>query len=248
MSTMAAPATPPTITISTMSVSTKPCVAKGHRECVRGFHRDRCRDCTKGSVPCRICKGDFAKSSSSPCTHCVEGRSPCGECYGLGYVQRICRDCVHDHYRRQSPTSSGTVVTKVKGQLMVAQHQFSRSMTSLASSLQHVTSKTDQPSNSGNGQDSDSDDSTTTARSMTDEISSNNSGNSRTHSISSLRYAASKVVKVTTSVLGGHKNSSKRRSSGDECGTRTSSSSGGNVHQRKSSWSSSNSAPSAIFA
>ncbi|KAG0296949.1 hypothetical protein BGZ96_008138 [Linnemannia gamsii] len=84
-------------------MSVKPCVAKGHRECVQGFLRDRCHKCTKGSVTCGMCPTD---SSSNSCIFCVDGRKECDDCYGAGIVQRICRDCIKQHYRQQQQQSS----------------------------------------------------------------------------------------------------------------------------------------------
>ncbi|KAG0295684.1 hypothetical protein BGZ97_004760 [Linnemannia gamsii] len=87
-------------------MSVKPCVAKGHRECVQGFLRERCNKCTKGSVLCGLCP---TNSSSNSCIFCVDGRKECDDCYGAGFVQRICRDCIKQHYRQQqqqSPTKN----------------------------------------------------------------------------------------------------------------------------------------------
>ncbi|KAF9135630.1 hypothetical protein BGW39_001510 [Mortierella sp. 14UC] len=85
---------------SSFKMTVKPCVAKGHRECVQGFLRDRCCKCTKGSVACGMCPS--SSSSSSSCIFCVDGRKECDDCYGTGFIQRICRDCIKEHYRRQS--------------------------------------------------------------------------------------------------------------------------------------------------
>ncbi|KAF9114284.1 hypothetical protein BGX27_011262 [Mortierella sp. AM989] len=110
-------------------MSTKQCIIKGQRECVRGFHKDQCIKCTKGSAPCNMCNDS---PTSSPCIYCLNGRMECDDCFGLGHVQRICRPCIDDHYRRQSNKNT---VTKVKSQLVVAQSQFSKSMVSLSSAI-----------------------------------------------------------------------------------------------------------------
>lgn len=101
-------------TSSTKKMSVKPCVAKGHRECVQGFLRDRCCKCTKGSIPCGMCPTD--PSSSNSCIFCVDGRKECDDCYGAGFVQRICRDCIRQHYRQQQQQSSAKSLFKVTEQ------------------------------------------------------------------------------------------------------------------------------------
>ncbi|KAF9578975.1 hypothetical protein BGW38_004968, partial [Lunasporangiospora selenospora] len=59
----------------------------------------------------------------------------CDECFGVGYVQRVCRDCIRAHYRRQEEeTKSGSVLKKAKHQIYETQQQFSRSLISLTSS------------------------------------------------------------------------------------------------------------------
>ncbi|KAG0265672.1 hypothetical protein BG011_004271 [Mortierella polycephala] len=118
-------------------MSTKPCIAKGHRECVRGFHRDHCRKCTMGTIACEMCDLDTAASLS--CIYCLEGRRECSDCYGMGFVQRICQDCIKEHYRRQAGKGA---FTKVKGQLSLAQRQFSRSMVSLSGTRSSSASST----------------------------------------------------------------------------------------------------------
>ncbi|KAF9179795.1 hypothetical protein BGZ51_006651 [Haplosporangium sp. Z 767] len=118
-------------------MSIKPCIAKGHRECVRGFHRDHCHKCTMGTIACKMCDSDTTASLS--CIFCLEGRRECDDCYGMGFVQRICQDCIKEHYRRQA--SKGTF-TKVKGQLNLAQRQFSRSMVSLSGTRSSSASST----------------------------------------------------------------------------------------------------------
>ncbi|KAF9356239.1 hypothetical protein BGX34_010018 [Mortierella sp. NVP85] len=206
-----------------------------------------------------MCQGS---PSCSPCVYCTNGRQECDNCYGLGFVQRICRDCIEDHYRRQG---SPRTVSKVKDQwLGVAQQQFSKSMVTLANALQHNTSLSTSSStasssssslkmelsnkngsNNSIGQESDSDESAcSTAFGSSGSISGNNI---KSNSKSSFRSAASKVVKVTTSVFSGHPSHKSRRSSDD--GIRSASLSGKNgTHQRKSSWSSSHSVPSTSIA
>ncbi|KAF9978447.1 hypothetical protein BGZ73_002343 [Actinomortierella ambigua] len=40
-------------------------------------------------------------SAPSPsCIFCYDGRKPCDECFGLGYVQRVCQECIKDQHRR----------------------------------------------------------------------------------------------------------------------------------------------------
>ncbi|GJJ74521.1 hypothetical protein EMPS_06879 [Entomortierella parvispora] len=41
----------------------------------------------------------FSKASAGPasCIFCFNGRQVCEDCFGLGYVQRICQDCFKDH-------------------------------------------------------------------------------------------------------------------------------------------------------
>ncbi|KAF9912699.1 hypothetical protein EC991_009435 [Linnemannia zychae] len=98
---------------SSFKMTVKPCVAKGHRECVQGFLRDRCCKCTKGSVTCGMCP---SSPSSSSCIFCVDGRKECDDCYGAGFIQRICRDCIKEHYRRQSNPKNLFSLTKVTEQ------------------------------------------------------------------------------------------------------------------------------------
>ncbi|KAI9237427.1 MAG: hypothetical protein BYD32DRAFT_461585 [Podila humilis] len=43
---------------------------------------------------------------SSPCIFCFNGRKACEECFGLGYVQRICQDCLRDKHRSQRRRNS----------------------------------------------------------------------------------------------------------------------------------------------
>ncbi|KAG0082222.1 hypothetical protein BGZ90_008548 [Linnemannia elongata] len=95
-------------------MSVKPCVAKGHRECVQGFLRDRCCKCTKGFIPCGMCPVD--PTSSNSCIFCVDGRKECDDCYGAGFVQRICRDCIKQHYRQQQQQSNTKSLFKVTEQ------------------------------------------------------------------------------------------------------------------------------------
>ncbi|KAF9934322.1 hypothetical protein FBU30_002461 [Linnemannia zychae] len=149
----------PTSTPSKISV--KPCVAKGHRECVQGFLRDRCNKCTYGSVLCGMCPSSSSSSPSPICIFCIDGRMECDDCYGTGFVQRICRDCIKEHYRRQSiPKSfSFTKVTSsffqatvgfVKGtqQQQTFRNQRSNSSVSLPESIassEHSTTSAPSP-------------------------------------------------------------------------------------------------------
>lgn len=43
---------------------------------------------------------------SSPCIFCFNGRKACEECFGLGYVQRICQDCLRDKHKSQRRRNS----------------------------------------------------------------------------------------------------------------------------------------------
>lgn len=43
---------------------------------------------------------------SSPCIFCFNGRKACEECFGLGYVQRICQDCLRNKHRSQRRRNS----------------------------------------------------------------------------------------------------------------------------------------------
>ncbi|KAF9372877.1 hypothetical protein CPC16_002182 [Podila verticillata] len=112
-----------------MTISTKACVSKGKTACAQGFFREPCTKCTQGSIACNICtspkhhhKGvspshqSLAPSSPtsissqciSDCLFCVDGQKVCEDCYGLGFVQRICQDCIKDHYRKSSKKSSSS--------------------------------------------------------------------------------------------------------------------------------------------
>ncbi|KAG0335878.1 hypothetical protein BG000_007153 [Podila horticola] len=111
-----------------MTISTKACVSKGKTACAQGFFREPCSKCTRGSTACSICippkhqhKGLVSPScqsltpssptsvcssrSTSNCLFCVDGQKVCEDCFGLGFVQRICQDCIKDHYRKQSSSS-----------------------------------------------------------------------------------------------------------------------------------------------
>ncbi|KAF9956135.1 hypothetical protein BGZ72_003000 [Mortierella alpina] len=167
------------------STSIKACAAKGRRECTRGFIKDNCQGCTKGSISCNMC----THSTSSTCNFCVNGRKECGDCYGIGFMQRICQDCIKEHYRRQrNNRSSTTLTTKVKGQLITAQQQFSKSMTSLSANTSSSTA-------SNSGQESDSDD-----------VSSDCSSKSN-RSKSSLRSVAMKFLRIPSLTAGNKKQS-----------------------------------------
>ncbi|KAF9210122.1 hypothetical protein BGZ49_005518 [Haplosporangium sp. Z 27] len=121
----------------TEPMSVKPCVIKGQRECVSGFHRDKCLKCTKGSTQCNMC---CSNSPSAPsCIYCLNGRKECSDCFGLGHVQRICRPCIDNHYRHQDRSKTfkkvKTQLGLAQNQLVVAQSQFSKSMVSLTSTI-----------------------------------------------------------------------------------------------------------------
>ncbi|KAF9292213.1 hypothetical protein BGZ68_009804 [Mortierella alpina] len=170
------------------STSVKACAAKGRRECTRGFIRDNCQGCTRGSVSCNMC----TPSTSFTCNFCVKGRRECDDCYGIGFIQRICQDCIKQHYRRQrNNRSSTTLTTKVKDQLNTAQQQFSKSMTSLSGNPSSPTS-------SSSGQESDSDD-----------VSSDCSSKSN-RSKSSLRSVALKFLRIPSMVAGTKKQSGEK--------------------------------------
>ncbi|KAF9101770.1 hypothetical protein BGX29_005273 [Mortierella sp. GBA35] len=118
-------------TTSSSKMTVKPCVAKGHRECVQGFIRDQCTKCIKGSVPCDMCPIDPRTGNpleGASCIFCHDGRKECDDCYGAGFVQRICRDCIKEHYRRQAPKSplikvTGTVLQATMGFVKGVHHQ-----------------------------------------------------------------------------------------------------------------------------
>ncbi|KAF9941020.1 hypothetical protein BGZ75_004914 [Mortierella antarctica] len=170
------------------STSIKACAAKGRRECTRGFIRDNCQGCTRGSVSCNMC----THNTSSTCNFCVNGRKECGDCYGIGFMQRICQDCIKEHYRRQRTNRSSTALTtRVKDQLSTAQQQFSKSMTSLSGTPSSPTS-------SSSGQESDSDD-----------VSSDCSSKSN-RSKSSLRSVALKFLRIPSLVAGNKKQSGEK--------------------------------------
>ncbi|KAF9214639.1 hypothetical protein BGZ59_003312 [Podila verticillata] len=95
------------------TATSKSCVSNGRPACVQGFVRDKCQKCTMGSVRCNVLSFDrvssqpssptsstFSSSSSSSCIFCHNGRKACDDCFGLGYVQRICLDCIKDKHRR----------------------------------------------------------------------------------------------------------------------------------------------------
>ncbi|KAF9955706.1 hypothetical protein BGZ70_010140 [Mortierella alpina] len=170
------------------STSIKACAAKGRRECNRGFIKDSCQGCTRGSVSCKMC----TPNTSSSCNFCVNGRMECDDCYGIGFIQRICQDCIKEHYRRQrNNRSSTTLTTKVKDQLITAQQQFSKSMTSLSGAPSSPTS-------SSSGQESDSDD-------MSSDCSSKSN-----RSKSSLRSVAMKFLRIPSLVAGNKKQSGEK--------------------------------------
>ncbi|KAG9320996.1 hypothetical protein KVV02_003974 [Mortierella alpina] len=131
-------------------------------------------------------------STSSTCNFCVNGRKECGDCYGIGFMQRICQDCIKEHYRRQRTNRSSTALTtRVKDQFSTAQQQFSKSMTSLSGTPSSPTS-------SSSGQESDSDD-----------VSSDCSSKSN-HSKSSLRSVALKFLRIPSLVAGNKKQSGEK--------------------------------------
>ncbi|KAF9300816.1 hypothetical protein BGZ74_007464 [Mortierella antarctica] len=116
--------------MNTSTTSTKSCVSNGRPTCVQGFVREKCQKCTMGSVRCSMCHTSTSSScsssprnsllldriasqpssptsstfssssSSSSCIFCHSGRKACDDCFGLGYVQRICLDCIKDKHRR----------------------------------------------------------------------------------------------------------------------------------------------------
>ncbi|KAG0030991.1 hypothetical protein BGZ81_001944 [Podila clonocystis] len=113
-----------------MTIATKACISKGKTACTQGFFREPCTKCTRGSTVCSICippkhnhqheglvspsrqslspssATSLCSGSSSNCLFCIEGQKVCEDCFGLGFVQRICQDCIKDHYRKQSSSSS----------------------------------------------------------------------------------------------------------------------------------------------
>ncbi|ORZ11042.1 hypothetical protein BCR41DRAFT_356703 [Lobosporangium transversale] len=111
------------------STLTKPCIAQGHRECVRGFHTEDCHKCTRGSGLIIL-------------QFCFEGRRECNECFGLGHTRRICQPCIKEHYRGRTPKAKA--VKKVKSQLEFAQEQFSKSVDSLTNVITSTTNSLDE--------------------------------------------------------------------------------------------------------
>ncbi|KAF9357593.1 hypothetical protein BGX26_003437 [Mortierella sp. AD094] len=163
--------------------------------------------------------------SASPCIYCFNGRKECDDCFGLGHVQRICRPCIEDHYRRQSRKNT---VTKVKSQLALAQNQFSKSMVSITSVITPTspTSPKQGPSLHKSGHHSDTDVSKIS-------ISFNQISSTTT---STIRSAASKLEKFSSKLAGKGFDTSSYDSTGDK------------THRRKWSWSPSSSTPSSMVA
>ncbi|KAG0044506.1 hypothetical protein BGZ83_010271 [Gryganskiella cystojenkinii] len=118
------------------SLRTKPCAAKGHRECVKGFLTDNCHKCTRGSIACNMCSHNNKSGSSTTCIFCFDGHKECDDCFGIGYVQRICQDCVKAHYKVQQHQSTSPVSvtaervnligSKFKSQISAATHTLQR--------------------------------------------------------------------------------------------------------------------------
>ncbi|KAI1315345.1 hypothetical protein EDD11_000953 [Mortierella claussenii] len=217
-------------------MSTKPCIAQGKRECIRGFHKDLCLKCTQGSVNCNMCHSE----TPSFCIYCTNGRKECDDCYGLGHVRRICQPCIKEHYRRQNPKA--VVINKVKSQIELAQGQFSRSTESLARAvLSHINSSssllvTMSPVGMNKrGHKSESD--VTLARSTFNASTEFDAGLSD-EQLSSSR--SSSITSATFKTIGSkfkrYRNSYTESSEeGDSTGKKT--------HHRKWSWSSFNSIP-----
>ncbi|KAG0030989.1 hypothetical protein BGZ81_001942 [Podila clonocystis] len=116
--------------MNTATSTAKSCVSNGRPACAQGFVRNKCQKCTMGSVRCNMCHTSSSSScsssprnslsldrvssqppsptsstfssysSSSSCIFCHSGRKACDDCFGLGYVQRICLDCIKDKHRR----------------------------------------------------------------------------------------------------------------------------------------------------
>ncbi|KAF9210121.1 hypothetical protein BGZ49_005517 [Haplosporangium sp. Z 27] len=59
-------------------------------------------------------------SSSSPfnqpisdCIYCRSGRKPCEDCFGLGYVQQVCKVCIRESHRRHNSSSGIGVISSL---------------------------------------------------------------------------------------------------------------------------------------
>ncbi|KAG0202687.1 hypothetical protein BGX28_004882 [Mortierella sp. GBA30] len=225
-------------------MSTKPCAAKGRRECDRGFNRDTCQKCTLGSVTCNMC----SPNNASTCSFCVNGRKECDDCYGIGFVQRICQDCIKEHYRRQrNNSSSSNLTTKVRDQLnIVVQNQlFSKSMTSVYSTTTTLQQTGSSPSSTKLGLESDSDD----GMSSDSSRHSTKSGRSRK---STLRSSAMKLFKIHRSIFSStNNNNNKSDNNISSCSHDHNAKNKTQTHRRKWSWSSSisvNSLPATSIA
>ncbi|KAG0052406.1 hypothetical protein BGZ83_002657 [Gryganskiella cystojenkinii] len=51
-------------------------------------------------------------SISSSCIFCFNGRQACDDCFGLGYVQRICQDCLRDHHQGRNQNSQSNLLQR----------------------------------------------------------------------------------------------------------------------------------------
>ncbi|KAG0307981.1 hypothetical protein BGZ98_009280 [Dissophora globulifera] len=75
------------------------------------------------SPPSPLAPTTLTKHISLPCIFCFHGRKACTECFGLGYVQRVCQECLRVQHRLNNnrkaslPISLNQLGTKVKEQL-----------------------------------------------------------------------------------------------------------------------------------
>ncbi|KAG0245487.1 hypothetical protein BGW41_000114 [Actinomortierella wolfii] len=54
-------------------------------------------------------------ASTPSCIFCFDGHKPCDECFGLGYVQRVCQDCLKDQHRRSQGKRRSTGSSYIYG-------------------------------------------------------------------------------------------------------------------------------------
>lgn len=79
------------------------------------------------------------------CGFCTGGRKACDECFGLGYVQRVCQSCLRDQHRRHArkpslPASIHQLGTKIKERF--SHHSSSSTALNSVVSLQRRSSST----------------------------------------------------------------------------------------------------------
>ncbi|KAF9913075.1 hypothetical protein BX616_010174 [Lobosporangium transversale] len=72
---------------------------------------------TVAASPLVLPSSSSASPSSflTPCIYCKNGRKACEECFGLGYVQRICQDCIRESHRRHSNNNHHNIISLRRG-------------------------------------------------------------------------------------------------------------------------------------